>query len=131
MQYKEIKPIQIQTRGGLIKAIGVGSVKLTVAQTDHLAYTITFTKVYHCPDFFTNIVLLNILREKEAFFDSLYNTINFIKNRAEIAYILCINGLNIFILVDNPAEVPFAMALAITQSRFYKKGVFAKAIMET
>jgi len=36
-----------------------------------------------------------------------------------------------FILVDNPTEVPFAMALAIIQSRFYKKGVLAKATIET
>ena len=61
VQYEEIEPIQIQTGGGLIKAIGVGSVELTVARTDHSAHTITFTKVYHCPDFFTNVVLLSIL----------------------------------------------------------------------
>ena len=30
MQYKEIEPLQIQTGGGLIKAIGVRSVELTV-----------------------------------------------------------------------------------------------------
>jgi hypothetical protein len=31
VQYEEIKPIQIQTGGGLMKAIGIKSVKLTVA----------------------------------------------------------------------------------------------------
>jgi len=36
-----------------------------------------------------------------------------------------------FILVDNPTEVPFIMALATAQSRLYKKGVLAKAIIET
>ena len=45
------------------------------------------------------------------FFNSLYNIINFVKDWVEIAYILYINGLNIFILVDNPTEVPFAMTL--------------------
>ena len=30
-----------------------------------------------------------------------------------MAYTLYINGLNIFILVDNPIEVPFIIALAI------------------
>ena len=49
----------------------------------------------------------------------------------EIAYTLYINGLNIFILVDNPIEVPFIMALATAQSRLYKKGVLAKATIET
>ena len=67
--------------------------------------------MYHCPDFFTNVVLLSVLWGKGAFFDGLHNTINFVKNQAEIAYILYINGLNMFILVDNPAEIPFAMAL--------------------
>ena len=100
--------------GGLIKAIGIGLVKLIVARTDYSAYIITFTKVYHYPDFFINIISLNILQKKGVFFDGFYNIINFIKNRAEIAYILCINGLNIFILVNNPAKVPFAMALIIT-----------------
>ena len=47
--------------GGLIKAIGVGLVELTVAWTDHLAYIIIFTEVYYYPDFFTNVVLFNIL----------------------------------------------------------------------
>jgi len=61
VQYEEIEPIQIQTGGGLIKAIGVGSVELTVARTDHSAHTIIFTEVYHCPDFFMNIVSLSIL----------------------------------------------------------------------
>ena len=131
VQYEEIEPLQIQTGGGLMKAIGVGSVELTVARTDHSAYTITFTEVYHCPDFFTNVVSLNILRRKGAFFNGLHNTINFVKDRAEIAYVPCINGLNTFILVDNPAEVPFAMALATARSRLYEKGVLAKATMET
>jgi len=36
-----------------------------------------------------------------------------------------------FILVDNPAEVPFTIALATAQSRLYKKGVLAKATIET
>ena len=49
---------------------------------------------------------------KGAFFNGLYNIINLIKNWAEIAYVLYINGLDIFILVDNPIEVPFAIALA-------------------
>jgi len=31
VQYKEIKPLQIQTGGGLIRAIGVRLVELTVA----------------------------------------------------------------------------------------------------
>ena len=77
-----------------------------------MAYTIIFTKVYHYPDFFINVVSLNILQGKGAFFNGLYNIINFVKDWVEIAYIPCINGLNIFILVDNPAEVPFAIALA-------------------
>ena len=78
-----------------------------------------------------NVVLLSILQRKGAFFDGLHNTINLVKNQAEIAYIPCINRLNIFILVDNLAEVPFAMALATIQLRLYKKGVFVKVIMET
>jgi len=49
---------------------------------------------------------------REPFFNSLYNIINFIKDWAEIAYTLYINGLNSFILVDNPIEVPFTIALA-------------------
>ena len=114
-----------------MKAIGVKSVKLIVTRTDHSAYIIIFTEVYYCPNFFTNIVSLNILRRKGAFFNGLYNTINFVKDWAEIAYIPCINGLNTFILVDNPAEVPFAIALATARSRLYKKGVLAKATMET
>ena len=68
--------------------------------------------MYHCPDFFTNIVLLSILWGKGAFFNGLYNIINFVKNWAEIAHTLYINGLNLFILVDNPVEVSFAIALA-------------------
>ena len=36
-----------------MEAIGVGSVELTVARTDHSAHTITFTEVYHCPGFFS------------------------------------------------------------------------------
>jgi len=36
-----------------------------------------------------------------------------------------------FILVDNPTKVPFAIALATTRSRLYKKGVLAKATIET
>ena len=88
-----------------MKAIGVGSVELTVTRTDHSVYTITFTEVYHCPDFFTNVVSLNILWRKGAFFDGLHNTINFVKNRVEIAYIPCINGLNLFILLDDPARL--------------------------
>jgi len=36
-----------------------------------------------------------------------------------------------FILVDNPIEVPFAIALATTRSRLYKKGVLTKATIET
>jgi len=87
--------------------------------------------VYYYPNFFINIVSLNILWGKGAFFDGLYNIINFVKDRAEIAYVLYINGLNMFILVDNPTEVPFVIALATAQSRLYKKGVLAKAIIET
>jgi len=87
--------------------------------------------VYHCPNFFTNVVSLSVLQGKGAFFNGLHNTINFVKDWAEIAYVLYINGLNTFILVDNPTEVPFIMALATAQSRLYKKGVLAKATMET
>ena len=114
-----------------MEAIGVGLVKLTVTWTDYLVYTITFTEVYYCPDFFTNVVLLSVLWGKGAFFDGLYNTINFVKDWAEIAYVPYINGLNMFILVDNPMEVPFVMALATARSRLYEKGVLAKATMET
>jgi len=71
-----------------------------------------FTEVYYYPNFFINVVSLSILQGKGAFFNSLYNIINFVKDWAEIAYILYINGLNTFILVDNPIEVPFTMALA-------------------
>ena len=95
-----------------MEAIGVRLVELIVAQTDYLAYIITFTNIYYYPDFFINIILLSILRGKGAFFNSLHNIINFVKDWAEIAYIPCINGLNLFILVDNPMEVPFAIALA-------------------
>ena len=87
-----------------MEAIGVRSVELTVTRTDHSAHTITFTKVYHCPGFFTNIVSLSVLRGKGAFFNGLRNTINFIKNQAEVAYVPCINGLNSFILLDKPAR---------------------------
>jgi len=51
-------------------------------------------------------------KKKGAFFNGLYNTINFVKDWVEIAYTLYINGLNTFILVDNPIEVSFIMALA-------------------
>jgi hypothetical protein len=105
IEYKEIKPLQIQTGGGLIKAITIKLVKLTVARTDHSAYTIIFTKVYYCPNFFTNVVSLSVLRGKGAFFNSLHNTINFVKNQAEVAYIPCINGLNSFILLDDPVRL--------------------------
>jgi hypothetical protein len=57
--------------------------------------------VYYCPNFFINIISLSILRGKGAFFNGLYNIINFIKDRIEVAYIPCINGLNLFILLDN------------------------------
>ena len=87
--------------------------------------------MYYCHNFFTNIILLSILQGKEAFFDGLYNIINFVKDQAEIAYTPYINRLNTFILVNNPTEVPFTMALATTQSRLYKKGVLAKATIET
>jgi len=87
--------------------------------------------VYYYPDFFTNIILLSVLQEKGVFFNGLYNIINFVKDWVEIAYILYINGLNLFILVDNPIEVPFAIALATARSRLYKKGVLAKATIET
>ena len=87
--------------------------------------------MYHCPNFFINIISLNILWGKGAFFNSLYNIINFIKNQVEIAYTLYINRLNLFILVDNPIEVPFAIALATAQLHLYKKGVLAKATIET
>ena len=87
--------------------------------------------MYYCPNFFINVILFSILQRKEAFFNNLYNTINLIKNQAEIAYILCINGLNIFILVNNPTKVPFTMALATTQSHLYKKGELAKATIKT
>ena len=78
-----------------------------------MAYIIIFTKVYYYPNFFINIILLSILQGKGAFFNGLYNIINFIKDWVEIAYVLYINGLNTFILVDNPIEVPFIIALAI------------------
>ena len=91
-----------------MKAINIGSVELTVTQTDHSAHIITFIKVYHCPDFFINTILLNVLKGKGIYFNSLHNTINFVKDWAKIAYILYI------ILVDNPVKVPFTMALATT-----------------
>jgi hypothetical protein len=65
------------------------------------------------------------------FFNGLYNIINFVKDWVEIAYVLYINGLNIFILVDNPAEVLFVMALVTVQLCLYKKGVLAKATIKT
>jgi hypothetical protein len=68
--------------------------------------------VYYCPDFFINVISLSILWGKGAFFNSFYNIINFVKDQVEIAYTLYINGLNLFILVDNPIEVSFIMALA-------------------
>jgi hypothetical protein len=87
--------------------------------------------VYYCSDFFINIISLSVLRENGAFFNGFYNTINFVKDWVEIAYTLYINGLNLFILVDNPAKVLLVMALATTQLRFYKKGVLTKATIET
>ena len=36
-----------------------------------------------------------------------------------------------FILVNNPAEVLFVIALVTTQLYFYKKSVLAKATIET
>jgi len=57
--------------------------------------------VYYCPDFLTNVISLRVLRGKGAYFNDLRNTINFVKNRAEVAYIPCINGLNSFILLDD------------------------------
>ena len=80
MQYKEIEPLQIQMGGGLIKAIGIELVKLIVIQANHLAYIITFTNIYYCSNFFTNVVSLSILRSKGAFFNGLHNIINFIKD---------------------------------------------------
>ena len=47
--------------GGLIKAIAIRLVKLIVAQTNHSAYIIIFTKVYYYPNFFINIISLSIL----------------------------------------------------------------------
>jgi len=61
IQYKEIKPFQIWTGGGLIQAISVRLVKLIVAQTNHLAYITIFTKVYYCPNFFINVISLSVL----------------------------------------------------------------------
>ena len=87
--------------------------------------------MYYCLDFFINIVLLSILWGKGAFFNSLYNIINLIKDWVEIAYTLYINGLNIFILVDNPAEVPFIIALATARLYLYKKSMLAKATIKT
>jgi len=63
-----------------MEAISVGLVKLTVAWTNYLAYTIIFTNVYYYPDFFINIILLSILRRKGTFFNGLHNIINFIKD---------------------------------------------------
>jgi hypothetical protein len=62
-----------------MEAIGVGLVEFIVAWTDHSAHTITFTEVYHCPNFFTNIVSLSILQKKGAFFDGLHNILNLVK----------------------------------------------------
>ena len=50
-----------------------------------------------------NVISLKALRGKGAYFNDLRNTINFVKNQAEVAYILCINGINLFILLDDPA----------------------------
>ena len=36
-----------------------------------------------------------------------------------------------FILVDNPTEAPFIIALATTQLCLYEKGVLTKATIET
>ena len=113
--------------GGLIKAISVRSVKLIVAWTDHSAHIIIFTEVYYCPGFFINVILFSVLREKGAFFNSLYNIINFIKNWAEVAYTLCINGLSMFILVDNPVEV---MPLATEWPRLYKELPIKDTVLE-
>jgi len=71
------------------------------------------------------------MQGKGAFFNSLHNIINFIKDWAQIAYILYINGLDLFILVDNPTEVPFIIALATAQLRLYKKDVLTKATIKT
>ena len=90
---------------GLIEAIDIKLVELTVAWTDYLAYIITFTKVYYCSGFFINIILLKVLRGKNTYFNDLYNIINFIKNRVEVAFILYINGLNLFILLDDPIQL--------------------------
>ena len=113
VQYEEIEPFQIYTGGGLTEAIGIGSVELIVARTDHLAHIITFTEVYHCPGFLMNVISLKALRGKGAYFNDLRNTINFVKNRAEVAYIPCINGLNLFILLDDPVRLRFIEELPI------------------
>ena len=78
-----------------------------------------------------NVISLSVLRGKGVFFDNLYNIINFIKDQIEIAYTLYINGLNLFILVNNPIEVPFIIALATARLHLYKKSMLAKATMET
>jgi hypothetical protein len=70
--------------------------------------------VYYYSNFFINIISLSILWGKRAFFNSFYNTINFVKNWAEIAYTPYINRLNLFILVDNPIEIPFVIVLVTT-----------------
>jgi hypothetical protein len=61
--------------------------------------------VYYYLSFFTNIVSLSILWGKGTFFNSLHNIINFIKNQAEVAYIPYINGLNLFVLLNNPKQL--------------------------
>ena len=83
--------------------------------------------MYYCPDFFTNIVLLSILWRKGAFFDGLYNIINFVKNWAEVAYTLYINGLSLFILADNSVKV---MDLVTKRPRLYKELPTKEAVLE-
>ena len=58
--------------------------------------------MYYCPNFFINTILLRVLQGKGAYFNNLYNIINFIKNRVEVVYILYINGFNLFILLNDP-----------------------------
>ena len=60
--------------------------------------------MYYCPNFFTNAISLKVLWGKGAYFNDLYNTINFVRNWVEVAYIPYVNGLNLFILLDDPAR---------------------------
>ena len=89
--------------------------------------------MYHCPNFFTNIISLSVLRRKGAFFNGLRNTINFVKNRAEVAYIPCINGLNSFILLDDPVrprlieELPTKDAVPEVSQALQKEDEVSKA----